>query len=199
MSVDKRQALHVIKEMLKSGTPDWLRFPQHYKSMVDEWTRQAHENLMDECYAYKVDDQDEMANPAGRRVNIMSAAVFMRKLRSAGLTCFSHDSQLNDHTASLFVLLPTVNGGEFEPMCSIQTPLMYEWSLLRIDPRTNLPTGFRDVGWRSAVRCLIVKGALTEERAHHIFGEPRMTTVSKRYRRMLWEARNQRSKTKNAA
>ena len=199
MAVDRGQVTHFVKELLKSGTPDWIRFPRHYKAMVDEWHKEAHENLMAEARAYQVDDQETLSDPAGRRVNPMVAAFFMSRLRKAGLTCFSHDSRLQDRSASLFVLLPTGAGGQFEPICSIQVPIMWEWSLLRIDPRTNLPTGFRDIGWRSAVRCLIVKGALTEQRAHQIFGEPRISIVSRRYRRQLWEYRNERSRRQNAA
>jgi hypothetical protein len=200
MAVNRAETMAIIKELLKHGTPDWYRFPQHYKAMVDEWHKEAQENLWAECRAYKTDEQDLMVDPRGRRVNLMPAALFMSKLRKeGGLTCFSHDSPLADNSASLFVLMPTAKGGEFQPMCSIQVPLMWEWSLLRIDPATNLPTGFRDIGWRSAVRCLIVNGALTEERAHQIFGKPRESIVSRRYRRMLFEYRNQRSKQKNAA
>jgi hypothetical protein len=191
MGVDKRETLHLIKDLLKGGTPKWYAHPEDYKAMVDEWHKEAHQNLMAECRDYKVDDQDSLANPAGRRVNIMPAAVFMRKLRTeGGLTCFSHDSTLKDGSASLFVLMPTKNGGEFKPMCSIQVPLMWEWSLLRLDPRTGLPSGFRDIGWRSAVRCLIFNGALTEKRAHEIFGKPRICAVSRRYRRMLFDFNN---------
>jgi hypothetical protein len=197
MPVDRKQVTRFIKELLKGGTPDWYRFPHHYKAMADEWRRQAQEELHRECRFYKVDDQDSLSDPAGRRVNPMPAAMFMRKLRMAGLTCFSHDSQLNDGSASLFVLMPTIYGGEFKPICSIQVPIMWEWSLLRIDPKTNLPTGFRDIGWRSAVCCLIQQGVFTEERAHQIFREPRTSLISRRYRRMLYEHRNERRK--NAA
>ena len=190
MAVDKKETLELIKRLLKGGTPDWYRFPQDYKRLVQEWHAEAQENLWLECRRYKVDDQDDLADPAGRYVNIMSAARFMAKLRNARLTCFSHDSPLRDHSASLFVLMPTRAGGEFRPMCSLQTPLMYEWSLLRIDAKTNLPTGFKNIGWRSAVLSLIRNGALTEDRAHQIFGKPRISVVSKRYRRILWEFRN---------
>jgi hypothetical protein len=159
--------------------------------MVNEWHAQAKENLLEECYAYKYPDQDLLSDPVGRRVNIMPAAVFMRKLRTeAKLTCFSHDSQLNDGSASLFVLVPNTDGGKFEPICSIQVPLMWEWSTIRLDPKTELPAGFRDIGWRSAVRCLITRGILTEQRAHEIFGKPREHPVSRIYRRMLCEHRN---------
>jgi hypothetical protein len=192
MAVDRTQAMGVIKELLKHGTPDWVRFPQHYKAMVHEWHRKAQEDLHEECRDYKVDDQDELADPRGRRVNIMAAAVFMRKLREAGLTCFSHDSPLMDHSASLFALPPGRERLGFIPVASIQVPWMYEWSLLRIDPATNLPTGFRDIGWRSAVRCLITNGIFTEARAHEIFGEPRVFKSSRRYRRMLYDYRNAR-------
>lgn len=190
MSVNKRETLQVIKQLLKNGTPDWVRFPKDYKALADEWQKEAQQNLWDECYEYKTQDQDELADVRGRRVNIMAAAVFMRKLRSAGLTCFSHDSQLMDHSASLFVTPPGKERIGFIPICSIQVPLMWEWSLLRIDPRTNLASGFRDIGWRSAVRCLITNGVWSEEKAHQVFGEPRIAAVSRRYRRMLYEHRN---------
>jgi hypothetical protein len=158
--------------------------------MVNEWHRKAQEDLWDECRAYKAQDQDFLSDPRGRRVNPILAATFMRKLRNAGLTCFSHDSQLNDGSASLFVLMPTANGGEFQPMASIQVPIMWEWTTLRIDPKTNIASGFRDIGWRSAVRSLIKNKVFTEARAHEIFGKPREASVSRIYRRLLCEYRN---------
>jgi hypothetical protein len=190
MSVNRKETLHLIKEMLKGGTPDWYRFPHHYKAMVDEWHKQARENLLAECSAYKVDDQDLLAKVAERRVNMMRSAAFMKKLRTAGVRCFSHSSQLNDGTASLFAVIK--QGMDAQPICSIQVPMMWEWSTLRIDPATDLPSGFRDIGWRSAVKCLIVQGALTEAHAHEIFGEPRNTRVSRVYRRILFDHRNDR-------
>jgi hypothetical protein len=156
--------------------------------MVQEWHAQARENLMLECRPYKCQDQEFLSAP--RRDNPLPAAVFMRKLRQNGLNCFSHDSQLGDGSASLFVLVPTKNGGEFRPMCSIQVPLMWEWSTIRLDPITQLPAGFRDIGWRSAVRCLIMNDVLTEDQAHVIFGKPREAQVSRIYRRILCEHRN---------
>lgn len=190
MSVDRRQVAEFVKNVLKGGTPRWLSHPEEYKAMVQEWHREAHENLLAECSAYKTQDQEILADPAGRRVNIMAAAEFMQKLRTAGLTCFSHDSTLADGSASLFALHSTPRGGEFEPVCSIQVPLMWEWSTIRLDPRTNLPSGFRDIGWRSAVRCLITQGVWTEAYAHKVFGAPRVCRQSTIYRRMLWEYRN---------
>jgi hypothetical protein len=190
MAIDRKSVEHIVKETLKHGTPRWVSNPQEYRGMANEWHAQVREDLLAECRAYKFADQDLLSNPKGRRVNLMAAAVFMRKLRSAGITCFSHDSQLNDGSASLFVLMPTATGGEFQPMSSIQVPLMWEWSTIRLDPRTNLPAGFRDIGWRSAVRCLITNGVLTEDQAHVIFGKSRESSVSRIYRRMLCEHRN---------
>ena len=188
--IDRRQVEHFVKEQLKGGTPKWYSNPEDYKAMVDEWHREAKENLLAECRAYKFQDQDLLSNPAGRRVNPMSAAEFMRKLRTNGLTCFSHDSPLKDGSASLFVLVPSKDGGFFQPQCSIQVPLMWEWSTIRLDPKMQLPSGFRDIGWRSAVRCLIENGVWTEEKAHQVFGAPREASVSRIYRRMLCEHRN---------
>jgi hypothetical protein len=182
--------MQFLKNTLKHGTPGWVSHPEDYKAMVQEWHREAQENLWAECRVYKFEDQDLLADVKERRCNPMSAAMFMARLRKAGLNCFSHDSSLKDHSASLFVLMPTPNGGEYKPICSIQVPIMWEWTTLRIDPKTNLPEGFRDIGWRSAVRCLIERGALTETKAHDIFGKPRIAPVSRRYRRMLFEYRN---------
>jgi hypothetical protein len=188
MPVDLRQVEIFVQEVLKHGTPRWYSHPQEYKQMVAEWHAEARENLLRECRAYKAQDQEFLATP--RRVNLMPAAVFMRKLRGAGLTCFSHDSSLGDGSASLFVLVPTENGGEFKPICSIQVPLMWEWSTIRIHPVTQLPDGFRDIGWRSAVRCLISDGVLTEDQADAIFSKPSDGAVSRIYRRLLYEDRN---------
>lgn len=199
MAVDRRQIAQFVKGVLKHGTPDWIRFPKDYRAMVDEWRKECRENLLAECRAYRDGDQLLLTDPAGRRVNIMPAAEFMKRLRTAGLTCFSHDSQLEDGSASLFVLTSTPTGGEFQPMVSIQVPLMWEWSLMRIDPRTNLPSGFRDIGWRSAVLALIKNGVFTEERAHQIFGAPRVATISRIYRRELFLYRNGRNQNVKAA
>ena len=46
MAVDKKETLELIKRLLKGGTPDWYRFPQDYKSMVDEWHKEAQQNLL---------------------------------------------------------------------------------------------------------------------------------------------------------
>jgi ribosomal protein S21 len=193
MGVDRKQTLRLIKELLKGGTPDWYRFPQDYKAKVDEWHKEARENLLAECREYRFQDQDFLASP--RRTNMLTAAAFMRKLRAGGVKCFSHDSTLGDSSASLFAL----KGQEFIPVCSIQVPQMWEWTCIRLDPKTQLPSGFRDIGWRSAVKCLITEGVLTERRAHEIFGKPAEGAVSRIYRRQLWDFRNQRSKQKNAA
>jgi hypothetical protein len=190
MAVDLAQVGNFVKNVLKSGTPKWVSHPEDYKAMVDEWHKQAQENLWSECRKFKFEDQDLLADVTERRVNPMMAAMFMKKLRNAGLSCFSHDSPLMDHSASLFVWMPTPKGGEYQPMCSIQVPIMWEWTTIKLDPNTLLPEGFRDIGWRSAVRCLIEREALTEDQAHAIFGKPRIAPVSRRYRRMLHEIRN---------
>lgn len=191
MAIDKKNVREFVKGVLKHGTPRWLSHPRDYTSMVNEWIAKVKQDLRDECDAYRSNEQDELSDPRGRRVNMMAAAVFMRKLRTEGkLTCYSHDSQLKDGSASLFVLLPTQDGGVFVPQASLQVPLMWEWTTMRIDPNTGLAMGYRDIGWRSAVCSLIRNGALTEERAHQIFGKPREFSGSRFYRATLFESRN---------
>ena len=75
-------------------------------------------------------------------------------------------------------------------MASIQVPLMWEWTTMRVNSDTGLAEGYRDIGWRSAVCSLIRNGALTEERAHKIFGKPREFSGSRYYREALFQIRN---------
>lgn len=187
MPVDRRQVSDFIKEVLKHGTPDWIRWPEDYRHLADEWHQQARENLLEECERYQTQDQQFLSDEKMSRVNMMQAATFMKKLRDNGVKCFSHDSQLRDGSASLSAVTP--DGVEAKSIVSIQVPWMWEWSLLRIDPTTNLPNGFRDIGWRSAVLALIKNGVLSERKAYDIFGRP-IGPRGRIFRRMVHEYRN---------
>jgi len=188
MAVDRAQVGQFVKELLKHGTPDWVRFPEDYRAMVQEWEAKTREDLLAECRAYRHEDQDILSDVESRRCNPIRASEFMQKLRDAGVKCFSHASTLEDGSASLFCLTPY--GSEPKPMASIQVPMMWEWSTIRLDPNTKLPTGFRDIGWRSAELSLIRHGVLTEDEAHRIFGRPRVSRVSKVWRQQLHAIRN---------
>jgi hypothetical protein len=188
MPVDVKSVRAFVKEVLKHGTPDWIRFPEDYKYAAQEWDKQVREDLINECRQYRDEDQEVLSDVVSRRVNPMRASMFMKKLRANGVKCFSHTSQLNDGTASLFCVTPdAILAG---PVCSIQIPMMWEWTTLRLDPRTQLPSGWRDIGWRTAQLWLIKKRVLTEEKAYEIFGRPRVSRVSKVWRRQLHAWKN---------
>jgi hypothetical protein len=196
MSVDRRQVAAFVKEVLKHGTPDWIRFPEDYKRAAQEWDKQVREDLIRECRQYRNQDQDILADVKARRGNPMRASMFMKKLRAAGIKCFSHMSELNDGTASLFCVTP--DNVVAEPVCSIQVPVMWEWTTIRMDPRTQLASGYRDIGWRSAMLGLIKKRVLSEDEAYKIFGRPRVSRVSKVWRKQLHAWKNGEDR-KNAA
>jgi hypothetical protein len=182
-----------IKEILKDGTPDWVSHPEHYRQMAEE-DRQAHlENARRAAAHYKVRGQDILADFGTRFVNIMSATEFMRKLRSAGVTCWSHESQLRNGTAGLHCVTQSWNGAKPIYVASIQVPWMCEWTIVRTDAH-GLVTGFRFIGWRDAVKALITKKVLTEAQAHKVFGAPREAAVSSLYREDLKAFRNNGAK-----
>jgi hypothetical protein len=66
---------------------------------------------------------------------------------------------------------------------------MIEWSVLRLDDH-GIANGEEYRGWRTVVSQLILKGVLTEKRAHEIFGRPTDSIVSRKYRQRLWEYRH---------
>jgi hypothetical protein len=193
MPVDRRQVSAFVKEVLKHGTPDWIKFPEDYKYAAQEWDKSVREDLIRDCMQYRNQDQEVLSDVKARRGNPMRASMFMKKLRAAGIKCFSQMSQLNDGTASLFCLTP--DSLIPEPICTIQVPMMWEWTTIRMDPRTNLPNGYRDVGWRSSQLGLIRKRVLTEEQSYKIFGRPRVSRVSKVWRKQLHAWKNGENRT----
>jgi len=183
---DVRTTQATIKEMLKSGTPDWVRFPHEYKNFARE-SYLADKELSDEQVAgYKIDDQELLVNEKARKVNIVRTRDFIRVLRNNGVRCFTVDNGMLG-TVGLWVL-PKENKPPVY-ICYLQIPYMCQWSVLRTD-RHGLPNGEDYRGWRTVLAQLIVKGALSETRIHEIFAAPTDSLVSRRYRRTLFNFRN---------
>jgi hypothetical protein len=176
-----------IRELLKDGTPDWVSHPEHYRAMAEEDKAMHRENTLRMAAEYAVEDQDLFTDEESRKVNIMHAVDFMRKLRAAGVKCFSHDSQLRNGTAGLHAIVPGDGGAQCTFIATMQVPFMCEWSVIKTDAYGAM-TGFKYIGWRDSVLALIRKRVLTEEKAHEIFGPPR-GAASRRYRRLLKEFR----------
>lgn len=182
---DIKRTRQSIKELLKDGTPDWVRFPHDYKHLAQEWIQYEKENSDAQVRQFRMPGQEIMSEANSRKINLMGTWEFLQKLRQHGVQCFTFYNGMPG-TAGLWAAKP--NREEVEYIAYVQIPAMYEWSVLRLDAH-SLPIGENFRGWRTVLAQLIVKEVLTEEKAHKIFGEP-SGEQSVFYRRTLWNFRN---------
>lgn len=185
---DLKTTRNSIKEMLKNGTPDWIRFPNDYKAFAKESFQAEKEASDRQVLEYKMEGQDLLADFKARYVNPIATRDFVKKLRDNGIRCFTVYNGL-PNTVALWAIVPTNNGLDAKYITYLQIPAMIEWDILRLDDH-GLPNGLDYRGWRTVVSQLVRKGAVTEQRAHQIFGRPTDSIVSRKYREILCEFRH---------
>lgn len=185
---DMKATNESIQHILAGGTPDWVKWPQDYKAYAKE-AFAAEKEISDEmAEQYRMEDQEDLTNAVARKVNPMSTKDFVAKLRANGVKCFIIDNGFPPQTIALWCLPPKqVQRARY--VCYMQTPAMYEWSVLKVDAHGK-PIGEDFRGWRTVLAQLIEKEILTEYQAHQIFGYPSDNPVFSRYHRTLWEYRN---------
>ncbi len=186
---DFKTTRQTIKRLLANGTPNWIKWPQDYKAFVLE--QQAHEKEISNRMVaqYQMEDQDILTDSKSRMVNAIATRDFIKKLRDSGLKCFTIDNGFPPQTVALWAIKPGTDEARY--VCYLQTPAMFEWSVLRLD-RHNLPIGEDYRGWRTVLAQLVLKEIMTEDRVHHIFGKPVLNRVSRLYRRSLHQFRNRK-------
>lgn len=182
---DLNRTRQSIKELLKDGTPDWVKFPHDYKALAQEWKEYEKQQSDAMVAQYRMPGQEILSDPEPRKINIVNTREFLKRLRDNGVTCFTFYNGMPG-TVGLWACRP--NRSEVEYIAYCQVPCMYEWSVLRLDAH-GLPNGEDFRGWRTVLSQLIIKEILTEEKAHKIFGEP-SGPASVIYRRTLWNFRN---------
>lgn len=175
-----------IKQILSSGTPNWVRWPQDYKSFVKESFQAEKEQSDDMVKSFRMEDQELLVDAKARLVNIKRARDLIKTLRDNGVRCFTVQ---NGHPQQVGLWCCPPDSQEMQYVCYLQVPFMPEWSVLRLD-RHGLPNGEDYRGWRTMIMQLIQKGILTEKKAHRIFSTPTDGIVSRRYRRSLYFYRN---------
>jgi hypothetical protein len=185
---DLKTTKATIKELLKDGTPDWIRFPNEYKQFAKEMYLADKETSDEMVEGYKMADQDILTNYKARAVNIMSTRDFITKLRTNGIKCFTLYNGM-PQTVGLWAIVPTRTGINVRYVCYLQIPAMIEWSVLDVDAH-GLPAGESYRGWRTVLSEMIKKKVISEEKAHEIFGRPTDSIVSRRYRKTLWAYRH---------
>jgi hypothetical protein len=183
---DLKTTQATIKTLLADGTPNWVKFPNDYKNFVKESFQAMKEESDEQVEQYKMCRQDILTNAPARKVNAIDTREFIAKLRRSGVRCFTVDNRMLG-TVGLWAIRP--NSNEIQYVCFLQIPWQYEWSLLRLD-RHGLPAGEDFRGWRTVLAQLIVKGIMTEKKAHEVFGKPTDSEVSLLYRETLFHIRN---------
>ena len=192
---DLKTTRETIKKLLAGGTPAWVRWPKDYKAFAQEAVLADKEVSDKMAFRYKMEDQESLLNEVARKVNPIRTRDFIEKLRNSGVKCYTIDNGFPPATVALWAFKP---GTDYVvPVCYLQVPAMYEWSVLRLDHR-GLPNGEAFRGWRTVESQLIEKGIISEEQAHQIFGRPADGPVSRRFRKNLFWLRNRRERTSDA-
>ena len=186
---DLKVTRETIKNILKDGIPAWYRWPKDFKAFCQE-TILADKEVSDRmAFRHKMEDQELLLNEVARRVNPMSTRDFIQKLRNFGVKCYSIDLGFPPQTVGLWAFKP--GSDQVISIAYCQIPAMVEWSVLRLDKR-GLPNGEAFRGWRTVLSQLILKGIISEQKAHEIFGRPVDGPVSRRYRQSMYWFRNRR-------
>jgi hypothetical protein len=136
-----------------------------------------------------MEDQEMLLNTVARKVNPISTRDLVQKLRDSGIKCYTIDNGFPPQTVGLWAFKPGTD--HVVPVCYLQVPAMYEWSVLRLDKR-GMPSGESFRGWRTVESQLIEKGIISEARAHEIFGYVVDGPVSKKFRQNMYWFRNRR-------
>lgn len=182
-----------IGRMLSGGTPNWVKFPHEYKSMAKE-SFQAHREDSERMAAqYKWADQEVLTDKKARHVHGISTRDFIeKKLRANGVKCAAVASTFVGEGGIPTVALwatPPKRTDHLRFVGSMDVPMMFEWSVLKLD-QYGIPSGRLSIGWRDLAVQLVEKEIITEAQCHQIFGAPPANKLSERYYRSLWEKRH---------
>jgi hypothetical protein len=130
---------------------------------------------------------EEYAKEGDRVGRVMGPAMFIRTLQKAGVRCwYRRHPDLNKLTLIVF------RNGHAEPEvgCWVFFGYMPELSMFHFDEH-GIPLNEKRRGWRTALLQLILKSAISEEKAIECFGRVPTTPAFHRYNSTLQQWRNQ--------
>ena len=129
---------------------------------------------------------EEYANQEERVGRVMHSSELITLLRKAGVVCFYRQHPHPDKAT----LLISINDNPLQVGCWVQLGNMPELSMFNFD-QYGAPLAEKRRGWRTVLLQLILKGALTEEKANSVFGKPKITQAYARYNMILqgWRQR----------
>jgi hypothetical protein len=131
---------------------------------------------------------EEYANQEERVGRVMHSSELITLLRKAGVSCWYRQHPHPDKAT----LLVSINGSPLQVGAWVQLGNMPELSMFNFD-NYGAPLAEKRRGWRTVTLQLILKGALTEEKADQFFGKPKINQAYARYN-MILQGWRQRSK-----
>jgi hypothetical protein len=105
-----------IKELLKFGTPNWVKRPREYIQFAKESFAFDKERSDKQVAEFRHDDQDILTDFKARYVNPVNTRTFIQKLRANGINCFTIFAG-QPYQVGLWVVMPTKQGGRPVYIC----------------------------------------------------------------------------------
>lgn len=129
---------------------------------------------------------EEYQDEGPRIGKIMHSSVFINKLRKeCNLECWYRQ---HPQPRKITLIVRRKEGLDPEVACWAQEGFMPEYSIVRFDEH-NVPLDEKFRGWRTCLLQIIIKGIVSEEKAHAVFGKA-YGPVSNRYNSTLYGFRN---------
>ena len=134
---------------------------------------------------------EEYADVQARFGRIMHSSELINKLRTeCKIKCWYRQ---HPHADKLTLIVDMTNGlQQPEVGCWVQSGWMPEFTVMGFDDH-GVPLAEKYRGWRTALLQLILKGAVTEDKAHKVFGKTN-APCSERYNSILHGWRNRDNK-----
>lgn len=129
---------------------------------------------------------EEYKNEKERIGRIMHAIVFLNLLKKAGVNCWYRS---HPQAGKVTLVIQRLNL-EPEVGCWCQLGFAPELSVMRFDEH-GVPLAEKYRGWRTCLLQLILKGAISQQKAEEVFGKASTTPAFHRYNATLQTFRNQ--------
>lgn len=139
---------------------------------------------------YRWCTKEEYADIESRMGTIIHSSELISKLRDkVGLRCWYRNHPHADKL-TLMCQRPGKELDEPEVGCWVKNGWMPEYTVMGFD-HNGVPLAEKYRGWRTALLQLILKGFITEDKAHKVFG-PATRACADRYNSILYGVRNTR-------
>lgn len=207
------QEIQATQGTRKDETPPWMSYAAEMEQKLDprlereiaEYAERRHDVKVSNHAKEILHEQQEMSDElsgqyqwvkrkeyehvAPRIGRVMHPHQLITLLRSAGLKCWYRE---HPHPDKVVLVIQRKEWLDPEVGCWVQYGLMPEYSIMRFDEH-DIPLDERRRGWRTCLLQLLLKEALTEEKAIEVFGEAQ-GPASTRYLSTLYGFRNRESR-----